>query len=215
MNPQLENEYLYRPAPTEKPDPSLRLSPLEWRLMTAVDGFTSLAEIARSWDLNPDALAAVADKLKIAGLLVCADYTFAEYQAALQSNQATPPVAEPAARKYSASLKRRGPTGVVAAAPAASALPASEPVSSVMGSPERGPGFQLRPLINFIIQQAGGGTMGQLAVYRVFCQVPNELLLKSRITSLNLVGDSFVIQDVVLKTRLLEATRTVLGVDFR
>jgi len=210
MNPSLENEFLHRSAAAEKPEPQLRLSPLEWRLWGAVDGLTSLAELARRWDLGGEALALVAGKLKTAGLLAPAEFTLAEYQAAIQTADVPAPAVEPAARKYSASLKRRAPVGTPAGSPGTGG---SGSGSAAPG--ERGLSFQLRPLIDFIIQQAGGGTKGQLAVYRVFCQVPHELLLKSRITSLNLVGDNFEIQDLALKSRLLEATRTVLGVDYR
>jgi hypothetical protein len=249
MNPPLDNEFLKRPPGAEKPDPSLRLTALEWRLWVAVDGLTSLAELARAWEVNPEALAEVAGRLRDAGYLVRAEFTLAEYQAAVQAAEAAAPSAEPVARKYSASIKRRAPaiatpagnfsasgpsnavgvgaavanantntntnTATSAAIPAAPAPGNGASDGGVSGSANGGAGFALRPLINFIIQQAGGGTMGQLAVYRVFCQVPNELLLKSRITSLNLVGDNFVVQDATLKNRLLEATRTVLGVEFR
>lgn len=233
MRPELEIEVLKRSTPSGGLDADLRLSPPEWRLFAAVDGRTSLAEFARRFGLSGEAIALVADRLKDAGLLARAEYTSVEYHEMVAT--APEPTAEAGAalvpvsagpRKFSAALRRR--PGIAAGArpeaapspvePAPSIAPSTTPPPPVE-SREADPGrrresFHLRPLIDFIVSAAGGGTKGQLAVYRVFCKVPNELLLKARITSLNLVGDDFEIQDAQLKARLLEATRAVLGVDY-
>ena len=231
MKPELEIEVLKRSTPAGGLDSNLRLSPPEWRLFTSVDGRASLADLARRFELSGEAIALLAEKLKSAGLLAVAEYTTAEYHELFNSAaEPTPPPgatvsaapAEAGPRKFTASLKRRvaGATGVV---PPSIPAGRTDPIGTSTGT-ERDPrvsaslnrrdSFHLRPLIDFIVSTAGGGTKGQLAVYRVFCKVPNELLLKSRITSLNLVGDDFEIQDSNLKSRLLEATRSVLGVEY-
>lgn len=225
MKPELEIEVLKRSTPAGGLDNDLRLSPPEWRLFTSVDGRSSLAELARRFELSGEAIALLAQKLKAAGLLAAAEYTTSEYHELFNSTPepSTPgrgpnaPATGSGPRKFTASLKRRV-AGISAVFPAANpsrsepAGPDGEP--RVSATVNRGDSFHLRPLIDFIVSTAGGGTKGQLAVYRVFCKVPNELLLKSRITSLNLVGDDFEIQDSNLKARLLDATRSVLGVEY-
>ncbi len=225
MKPELEIEVLKRSSPAGGLDSDLRLSPPEWRLFTAVDGRSSLAELARRFELSGEAIALLAEKLKAAGLLAHAEYTTAEYHELF--NSTTEPAApvsvpsssagEPGPRKFTASLKRRVAGGAATPPPPAASRPevaGPDRDSRAAALLNRRESFHLRPLIDFIVSTAGGGTKGQLAVYRVFCKVPNELLLKSRITSLNLVGDDFEIQDANLKTRLLEATRSVLGVEY-
>lgn len=226
MKAELEIEVLRRSTPTGGLDPDIRLTPPEWRLFMAADGRANLADLARRLELSGEAMVLLAAKLKAAGLLAVADYSAAEFHEQFASTaepEPTPVVAaramptEVAPRKFSASLKRR--THGVAGAAAPTTAGRAETVSPAPALPiavtaERTESFHLRPLIDFIVSTAGGGTKGQLAVYRVFCKVPNDLLLKSRITSLNLVGDDFEIQDTQLKTRLLEATRSVLGVEY-
>ena len=226
MKPELEIEVLRRSTPAEGLDPDLRLTPPEWRLFTAADGRVSQAEWARRFGWSGEAITLVADKLKAAGLLAIAEYTSSEYHEHFSTvleaapAQTSTPGPEPAPRRFTGSLKRRSGTALPARPPIGTAD--SEPVGTVSPTPDARPtndanrrdSFHLRPLIDFIVSTAGGGTKGQLAVYRVFCKVPNQLLLKSRITSLNLVGDDFEIQDPDLKARLLESTRAVLGVDY-
>ena len=224
MNAEHEIEVLRRSTPTGGLDPDIRLTPPEWRLFMAADGRASLADLARRFELSGEAMALLAGKLRAAGLLAVADYSAAEFHeqfVAATESESTPPAAtralpsEVAPRKFSASLRRR--TNGIAVAPTTAARAETAPLAPeppLAAAPERAESFHLRPLIDFIVGTAGGGTKGQLAVYRVFCKVPNELLLKSRITSLNLVGDDFEIQDTQLKTRLLEATRLVLGVEY-
>ncbi len=226
MNAEFEIEVLRRSTPTGGLDPDIRLTPPEWRLFMAADGRASLADLARRFELSGEAMVLLAEKLKAAGLLAVADYSATEFHeqfAYPTAPEATPTAAarglptEVAPRKFSASLKRRTNDVAVAVAPTAAGpartvTPAPAPPIAVAAEPTES--FHLRPLIDFIVNTAGGGTKGQLAVYRVFCKVPNDLLLKSRITSLNLVGDDFEIQDKQLKTRLLEATRSVLGVEY-
>lgn len=225
MKPEFEIEVLRRSTPAGGLDSNLRLTPPEWRLFTAADGRASLADLARRFELSGEAMSLLAEKLKAAGLLAPAEYTTAEYhelfgtatESGATANAPVSPAAETGPRKFTASLKRRVPGAAPVGAPTGAGLSEAnspERDQRVSGTLARRESFHLRPLIDFIVSTAGGGTKGQLAVYRVFCKVPNELLLKSRITSLNLVGDDFEIQDSNLKTRLLEATRSVLGVEY-
>jgi hypothetical protein len=70
---------------------------------------------------------------------------------------------------------------------------------------------KLRALFEFIVEKGGGGTIGQLAVYRVVEAVPVELLKRNGIDSLNLGDPDREITDVELWDALLTSTRSTLG----
>ncbi len=71
--------------------------------------------------------------------------------------------------------------------------------------------LRLRELLDFVIQHAGGGTKGQLAVYRIFLKVPTTLLRDSGIRSLNVVTSDLEISDPTLRSAILAAVEEVLG----
>jgi len=75
-------------------------------------------------------------------------------------------------------------------------------------------GLRLKPLIDFIVKQAGGGTTGQLAVYRVFLKVPLDLLHRAKIRSFQLVDETFEIHSPQLAQIILAAVRETLGVEY-
>jgi len=100
-----------------------------------------------------------------------------------------------------------GPTSPGAVAP-------TTPTDPVMARTASG-GLRLKPLIDFIAKQAGGGTVGQLAVYRVFLQIPLHLLHVAKIRSFQLVDDTFEIHSPALTRVILAAVRETLGVEYR
>jgi hypothetical protein len=79
---------------------------------------------------------------------------------------------------------------------------------------ERPPGLHLKSVINFIVQHAGGGTVGQLAVYRVFLRVPAPLLQAANIRSLKMVDESLTLHSPELIAAVLRAVRETLHVEY-
>jgi CheY-like chemotaxis protein len=75
-------------------------------------------------------------------------------------------------------------------------------------------GMRLKPLIDFIAKQAGGGTAGQLAVYHVFLKVPLNLLHAAKIRSLQLVDETFEVNSPHLIRIILATVRETLGVEY-
>jgi hypothetical protein len=92
---------------------------------------------------------------------------------------------------------------------AASVTPAEPPMAEAAS--ER---LRLKPLIDFIVKHAGGGTVGQLAVYRVFLKIPLNMLHAAKIRSLQLVDETFEIHSPPLTQVILSAVRETLGVEY-
>ena len=106
-------------------------------------------------------------------------------------------------KRVSFSLRR----GETTARPFASAPPPARPAAPAKAAQEH----RLKPLLDFITAHSGGGTVGQLAAYRVFLKVPNDLLRQAGIKSLNLVSEDFAVRDPHLWRVLLNAVEEVLG----
>jgi hypothetical protein len=87
------------------------------------------------------------------------------------------------------------------------------PVTPAMVEASSG-GLRLKPLIDFIVKQAGGGTAGQLAVYHVFLKVPLNLLHEAKIPSLQLINETSEIRSPHLTRIILTAVRETLGVEY-
>jgi uncharacterized protein (DUF433 family) len=81
------------------------------------------------------------------------------------------------------------------------------------GGDRAAPGLRLRPILDAIGAKAGGGVAGQLLVYRVFLQIPTELMQAAGIHSLNLVDDHFTLNHPELRAALAETARRHAGVD--
>lgn len=75
-------------------------------------------------------------------------------------------------------------------------------------------GQQLKPLVDAIIAKAGGGTKGQLAVYRVFLKVPSHMLAAAGLGKLSLIDQTVVIRDSELWTNIVRAAQEVAGLDY-
>jgi hypothetical protein len=68
-------------------------------------------------------------------------------------------------------------------------------------------------VVDYINRQAGGGTLGQLATYRVLLQVPPELLRESGIRSFEFDGANDVeIKNPELQLALIAAVERTLNV---
>lgn len=76
----------------------------------------------------------------------------------------------------------------------------------------------MKPLVDFIIQQAGGNSLpklaAQLAVYRVFRRVPRDLILANNIRTLNITDESFEVQSRELYDAIVDAIESTFGVKY-
>jgi hypothetical protein len=116
--------------------------------------------------------------------------------------------ASPAVRSPIISLRISSP--VARPAPAISLR-----IASRMPAPASTPdsGLRLRPVLDAIGAKAGGGVAGQLLVYRVFLQIPTELMRAAGLNSLNLVDDQFTLRHPELRAALADTARRHAGVD--
>ena len=69
------------------------------------------------------------------------------------------------------------------------------------------PPWKLRPILDAIGAHAGGGVAGQLLVYKVFLQLPPDLLKAAGLESLSVVDDKFTVTHPSLRPALVEAAR--------
>ncbi|MBS0658677.1 MAG: hypothetical protein JSR82_10590 [Verrucomicrobia bacterium] len=76
-------------------------------------------------------------------------------------------------------------------------------------------GLSLRGVLDFVIGTAGGGTRGQMAVYRTFLKVPVSQLRESGIKSVDLNNSEIEITDPALQTSILEAVKDVVGMPYQ
>lgn len=98
-------------------------------------------------------------------------------------------------------------------APASDSLHLKLPPSSGGATATDAPGLRLRPVLDAIGAKAGGGIAGQLLVYRVFLQIPTELMHAAGIHSLSLVDDHFTLTHPELRAALADTARRHAGVD--
>jgi hypothetical protein len=90
-----------------------------------------------------------------------------------------------------------------------SPAPAAAPAGPGVGS--NGHGVLLKPVIDFIQNSAGSGTLGQLTVYRVFLKIPPHLLKEARIQSVKFVNDDFRIESPELQQAIRSAVKRTLN----
>lgn len=76
-----------------------------------------------------------------------------------------------------------------------------------------GPSWRLRPVLDAIGAKAGGGLPGQMLVYKVFLQLPPDLLKETGLQSLNVVDDKFTVSHPLLRTALIDAARRLADID--
>jgi hypothetical protein len=79
-------------------------------------------------------------------------------------------------------------------------------------------GYKLKPLLDFIIDQAGGKALpkiaAQLAVYRVFRRVPRELVLADNIHSLKINDPTIEVHNKDLYDAIVRAIEATFGVKY-
>jgi hypothetical protein len=79
-------------------------------------------------------------------------------------------------------------------------------------------GMPIRPLLDFIVQRAGGSSvpklLQQLAVYRVFRKVPSDLVLAGNLPTLSLTDANFDLQSRELYDAIVRAIEETFGVPY-
>ncbi len=73
--------------------------------------------------------------------------------------------------------------------------------------------WKLRPVLDAIGGKAGGGVAGQLLIYRVFLQIPTELMQAAGLHSLSLINNDFTVTHPEFRSALAEAARKHADVD--
>lgn len=95
---------------------------------------------------------------------------------------------------------------------------AEEPAPLSFSLKRKVTGMPIRPLLDFIVQRAGGSSvpklLQQLAVYRVFRKVPNELVLAGNLPSLSLTDANFELQNKELYDAIVHAIEETFGVAY-
>lgn len=86
-------------------------------------------------------------------------------------------------------------------------------LSAPAGPPSRTTVWKLRPVLDAIGGKAGGGVAGQLLIYRVFLNIPTELMHAAGLHSLSLVRSDFTVTHPGFRAALAEAARRHADVD--
>ena len=191
-----------------------KLRPYEWELYLWFDGRRTVQEISEARKVELSRVAVIVERLQKLALIRVVEIGLDEFHCRFVEAPATVPTAD--GKRVSASLRH------TPVAPATEPVPVLVPTiqmetdstrvrMSARGAISAQEELHLQGLIDFIIAGAGGGTVGQLAVYRVFLKAPNELMKQVGITSLNLAGTDFIIRNAELQRILLGAVEEVLG----
>ncbi len=136
---------------------------------------------------------------------------------------ALPPPPAPEARRAPASPTRVAPvsfrissSNTAARRPALSLRVARDgfvAASAPAEPPSRTGVWKLRPVLDAIGGKAGGGVAGQLLIYRVFLNIPTELMHAAGLHSLSLVKSDFTVTHPGFRAALAEAARRHADVD--
>lgn len=70
----------------------------------------------------------------------------------------------------------------------------------------------IKPLLDYVRERAGGGSLGQLAVYRMFLKVPQDLLKASKLEQLDLDSPDLQVSDAGLLGAIRQGACEVLGI---
>ena len=191
----------------------LRLRKSIWDLAFAFDGIRSLAEVRQCCGLDEPAFERAMRALLQLNLIEERLLTLSEYQesSALKQNGAVTPTVDPPA-PITARIGRNG-GGIRRKIQAGTPRFDTASVELQPQAPETPKPFRLKPAIDFIMVQSGGGTLGQLAVYRVFMRVPADLMKRAKIHSLSLVDETVEITDLELQHAIMRAINQTMGVE--
>lgn len=170
--------------------------------------------LASRLGMEPASLGLILEEFQTAALIHEPEMSRAEYlerikpkvdapEAKEEATLAAAPVAEVAMapeRKVSFTLRKSGSR-------VAAVVPPMPPPPPVLPR-----AWLIKPLLDFVRAKAGGGSLGQLAVYRTFLKVPQELLKASKVEQLDLDSPDIQISDVTLLNAIRKGATEVLGV---
>ena len=209
----------------------LQLSPVIWSVFARLDQPRQAQEIATLLQLDVEAAsAALRRRLRLKlirkHLLNWRDYAATQPAPAPAIAAPAEPVivAAPAAARPAPAIPTPGT--VALARPSASnpvisikitsTAPRPLPAISLRLGRQQPPtvsGWKLRPVLDAISARSGGGIAGQLLVYRVFLQIPTELMHAAGIHSLSLVDDGFTLSHHPFRAALIAAAQRCASVD--
>jgi hypothetical protein len=223
------------------------LRPYDWEVLLALDGRTPFVQLLRRMGLDELDADDVADELTGKGLMDQCVVTYGEFMrerdvpgkpVEIQSVSSPEPNLAPVAVVTQAvsngSLSSDGTaqaeqSAVIATEPRLRAtIKPQPPRLSFSVKPTSKPvmprvavgitGFKLKPLLDFIIDQAGGKALpkiaAQLAVYRVFRRVPRELVLADNIHTLRIGDPTLEVHNKELYDAIVRAIESTFGVKY-
>jgi hypothetical protein len=215
MNPALDRRYVRCPD-FETRVAGLEFAPEVWSVFARLDQPCSANDLAGTLQLSPEAVLAALEQLASAQLIRKHAMGWNEFAAAAQSAP-TPPASAPA------QVVRPAPDAAVSLrlAPAKEirhpflSLRIVQSASSARpaGASDDMRPWKLKPALDAISASAGGGIPGQLLVYKIFLQLPPELLKAANIESPAAVDEHHVVTDPRLRDALFEAARVHAGID--
>ena len=229
MDPVLRKEIYERCPDLPARAGDTRLRPYEWHFLMALDGRKTVEEIVRALRLDDARVPSLIHRLCERKLMEIPELTWEEFTArhpgaaaALHppAPDAIPPepsspqdeTGAPPPVAVAFAITRATPPTARPAVPAPAAgtdIAADDTADALSGGDE--PPLNLKQLIDYVTQHAGGGLRGKLAVYRLFLRVPNEQIRAAGIDSLNFVDDRFEIGDSAMRNAILEAVLAVTG----
>jgi len=223
------------------------LRPYEWEVLLALDGRTPFVQLLRRMGLDELDADDVADELTGKGLMDQCVVTYGEFMrerevgsksVELQRVPPPEPVATPVA-VVAPPVSNGSPSAGAPAQAVQSSVAAAEPRlrATIKPQPPRLSfsvkptskpvmprvavgitGYKLKPLLDFIIDQAGGKALpkiaAQLAVYRVFRRVPRELVLADNIHTLRIGDPTLEVHNKELYDAIVRAIESTFGVKY-
>lgn len=186
---------LVRPL-AEVPE-ALRLRALEWRLLLAVTGRHSVAQIGAVFGVEPDLRDRTFAALLERGLLAERELSRTEFERARGAVDADEP---------------RTLAAFLADEPSFQPLDAEttgEPMAPVLPLPRRRR-LRLRALLDFLAEGAESAEDGQMNAYRLFIRLDPELLRRSGIKTLRFEDDRHI-DEPELVAQIVAAVEAVFG----
>jgi len=189
--------------------PTLRFPLVEWRLYDTLarsPGVLTARTIAQQLGLSVEGMQTILERLSACGLIHLPELGYDEFQAR--------------------SVEPTGPVVACEAGPANHAAPVEEQRTSVSftlrkrarakippasNEPRADAPLQLGALLRLVRERAGGGSLGQLAVYRMFLKLPQETLQAAGFEQLDLDTAELEVRDRQLADLLREKASEVLG----
>jgi hypothetical protein len=221
------------------------LRPYEWEVLLALDGRTPLVQLLSRMGLEELDADDVADELAGKSLMDQCVVTYGEFMREREAVVKPAPTAAVVAPPSRATTATKSIETISAAPtngskmPAPAHAPSSAPLISATIKPPPPrlafsvkpattssmprlavgiTGYKLKPLLDFIIDQAGGKALpkiaAQLAVYRVFRRVPRELVLADNIHSLKIGDPTIEVHNKELYDAIVRAIEATFGVKY-